>query len=212
MRNTITEHKFYKSKSIMIVAHSIGVNYGTAENYIEFKFATRPDAKSQGNWDDENRFFLTGYIALYNFIKGIDKVIKKKAEKYQISNPRKKTGLVFRINIGDDGRKWAVFHFFREDTKIRISLDYQDEFMGFYRYWLTVLENYIVISAISLFRNDYYFKNIQKNKNNGNGQSYSKSDSTKEKEVLNDNINDDIDENIDDIIDDMPGFDDDVPF
>ena len=216
MRNTICENKFYKSKSIMIVGHSVSVNYGVGENYIEFKFATRADSKSPGNWDDNNRFFISGYVALYNLVKGMEAVIKKKLDKYQINNPMKKTGLIFRVNVGDDGTKWAVFHFFGENEKISTSLHFKDEFLGLYKYLSSILDNFHVISAIALYRNDFYFKNFgNKNNDNDSGSSKNrpnnKSNNKPKKEVINDDISDDAD--VDSLIDDMPDFgDDDIPF
>jgi hypothetical protein len=168
MKNTLNKLPFYKSKSIMIIESSIGVNYGEASPFIQFKFATRADYKSQGNWDDANSYWITNYIDLFNFVNGINLVSSGKMEKYELKNPAKGIGLQIRHSVNTETNiEYVTFHFFRgQEVKISVSLVKSTEYLAMFSYFKNLLDNYNNVCATALFRNDFYYKNFVEGKDN----------------------------------------------
>jgi hypothetical protein len=222
MKNTLSKIPFYKSKSIMIIEASIGVKYGEASPFIQFKFATRADYKSQGNWDDANSYWVTNYIDLFNFVNGINMVASGKMEKYELKNPAKGIGLQVRHSVNTETNiEYVTFHFFRgQDVKISVSLVKSTEYLAMFSYFKNLLDNYNNVCATALFRNDFYYKNFvegKQNKSNNNNKSYSSSNNKQSNQNKpsnppnNNSFDDDFSSGFDDN-NSTVSFDDDVPF
>jgi hypothetical protein len=220
MKNTLSKIPFYKSKSIMIIEASIGVNYGEASPFIQFKFATRADYKSQGNWDDANSYWVTNYIDLFNFVNGINMVASGKMEKYELKNPAKGIGLQVRHSVNTEtNTEYIIFYFFRgQDVKISVSLIKSTEYLAMFSYFKNLLDNYNNVCATALFRNDFYYKNFvegKEKKYNNNSANNSKNNSVNNNSVNNNNNNnfaDDFTSEIDSNNSTVSFDDDDIPF
>jgi hypothetical protein len=222
MKNTLSKIPFYKSKSIMIIEASIGVKYGEASPFIQFKFATRADYKSQGNWDDANSYWITNYIDLFNFVNGINMVASGKMEKYELKNPAKGIGMQVRHSINTETNiEYVTFHFFRgQDVKISVSLVKSTEYLAMFSYFKNLLDNYNNVCATALFRNDFYYKSFVEGKQNKpNNKQYNANNggSNKQSKPSNNNANqsndfaNDFDSGFSDDSSTV-NFDDDVPF
>jgi len=171
MKNILNKSAFYKSKAVMIAETSVGVKFGEANPFIQFKFAPRADAKAQGQWDDANCFWVTNYNELYNFVSGMNAVATGKLEKYEMKNPKKGVLVQIRASANtENGTEYITFGFYRgQDVKINISLLKNGEYGGFFAYFSNLLSNYNQVCAIALLRNDIYYDLFEKDKVNKDG-------------------------------------------
>lgn len=181
MKNVINKLSFYKGTSVMLIEVSIGVVYGEATPFAQFKFAPRADAQAQGQWDDLNCFWITSYVELYNFVNGMNMVTSGKLEKYEMKNPKK--GVMVQIRASNNAEKnidYVTFHFFRgQDVKIKTSLVKSSEYLALFGYFKNLLETYNTVCAIALLRNDIYYEYFVKGKEKAGSDQNTKQNQTK---------------------------------
>jgi hypothetical protein len=165
MYNNLNELAFYKGKSVMIIKTSIGVSYGLASPFLHFKFAPRDDYKSPGKWNDENAFWVTSYVDMCLFVKGITDVASGKEAKYELKNPAKGVTVSIYASKNDkDGTEYINFAFFKGDTKIHVSLTKLAEFYALYTYFKNLLDNYNTVTQMALVKYDIWYEFVGKNK------------------------------------------------
>lgn len=194
MYNIINELQFYKGKSVLIIEVSIGVSYGKAVPFINFKFAPRQDFKSPGVWDNANTYWLSSYVELYSFVKDLTAFVEGKLEKVERSNPGKKTALnVYKTTNEKTSKDYYNFHFFRGETKISVPLEKIDIF-PICAYLKNLLDNYSVVAQIANMKYDIWYQGQQGNtdkkapvqkssytkSNNSSSQNYNNNSSSKE--------------------------------
>lgn len=175
MKNTLNKFPFYKKTAVMIIETSIGVNFGEANPFIQFKFAQRENEKAKGTWIDENCFWVTNYTELYSFVTGINLVASGKIEKYELKNPMKNVMVQIRASSNESTKvDYVTFHFFRGKNKeadIKVSLIKNTEFAALFAYFKNLMENYNTVCATALLRNDIHYEFFVKGKDQKSGQS-----------------------------------------
>lgn len=180
MYNYLSDLSYYKGKSVMIIETSIGVSYGKASPFLRFKFAPRKDYKSPGEWSDENVYWVTSYVDLCLFVKGITDVAAGNESKYEMKNPKKGVTLSIYSSTNDkDGTDYINFSFYKGDTKVHVSLVKKTEFFALYTYFKNLVDNYNVVAQTALMKYDIWYefvgKKKQQNSNGGNSnQSYNR--------------------------------------
>lgn len=157
---------FYKSSSVMLIESSMGISYGEASPFIQFKFAPRADSKAKGQWDDANCFWITSYVDLFNFVAGLNALATGKIDKYEMKNPLKNVMVQIRMSTNEQTNiEYVTFHFFRgQDVKIKASLVKGTEYAPLFGYFKNLMDNYNTMCAISLLRNDIYYDLFVKGK------------------------------------------------
>jgi len=196
MYNYLNELAFYKGKSVMIIETSIGVSYGKSSPFLKFKFAPRNDYKSPGQWNDENVFWVTSYVDLCLFVKGIKDVASGNEQKYELKNPSKGvTVSIYSSKNDKDGTEYINFAFYKGETKIHVSLIKSTEFFALYTYYKNLLDNYNIVSQTALLKYDVWYEYVGK-KAQGNGSynnnkktSYTNDNNNKNQSYTNDNNN-----------------------
>lgn len=172
MYNYLSELSYYKGKSVMIIETSIGVSYGKASPFVRFKFAPRNDYKSPGQWSDENVYWITSYVDLCLFVKGITEVAAGKQQKYEMKNPKKGVTLSIYLSKNDnDGTEYINFSFYKGDTKIHASLVKTTEFYALYTYFKNLVDSYNVVAQTALMKYDIWYEFVGKKKQGQNNNS-----------------------------------------
>jgi len=187
MVNTLNKIEVYRTKAIMIMEASVAVSYNAATPMVQFKFAQRADAKSGGNWNNnQNAYWFPSFSSLVDAVTQMSALLTATAGSdtaiAKFSNPKKQKYLQIRKNVGDNSELWYVFSYMSgaeaagNQMKINCSCT-QSEFNGIIGYLKNMLTQFPTIGQMALMRFDSWYQYVGKFKTDSNGgensQSYS---------------------------------------
>jgi hypothetical protein len=178
MINILNKIDIYRSKSIMIMENNISVNYNTATPMIQFKFATRTDAKSGGQWNDnKNAYWFPSFNSLVDLVTQLTSLSAATPNTenalVRFSNPQKMKNLQIRKNMGDNQQLWYIFTYLAGEQGNQLTINCsctQTEFNGILGYLKNLLTQFPTISQIALLRYDTWFEYVGKNKTISNNK------------------------------------------
>ena len=177
MGNTLCKIDIYRSKAIMTMESSVAVDYNVASPMLQFKFASRTDAKSPGQWNNNQNTMwfpsfsgvvdvVTQFVALLSSAPGTDAAMAK------FTNPKKQKYLQVRKNLGDNQELWYVFSYMSgsQDSGNQIKINCSctaAEFTGILGYLKNLLTQWPTVAQMALTRYDAWYQTVGKHKQAG---------------------------------------------
>lgn len=179
MQNILNKIDIYRSKSIMTMEAGVSVNYNAATPMVQFKFASRPDAKSAGNWNNnQNAYWFPSFGSLVDAVTQCTALLTATANNdtaiAKFSNPKKQKYLQVRKNLGDNQEIWYVFSYMSgsqdagDQIKINCSCT-QPEFNSILGFLKNMLTQFPTIAQMALMRYDNWYNLVGKFKNESAG-------------------------------------------
>lgn len=180
MQNILNKIEVYRSKSIMIMESQVSVQYSTASPMVQFKFASRADAKSAGNWNNnQNAYWFPSFASLVEAVSQMAMLNGAEAGNANaiasFKNPMKQKYLNLRKNKDDNNNIWYMFSYVSgsadsgNQVKINSSCT-PTEFAGIYGYLKNLLTQWATVAQMALMRYDNWFQTVGKNKLNSQNQ------------------------------------------
>ncbi len=179
MQNILNKIEIYRSKSIMCMEAQVSVNYNTATPMVQFKFASRNDAKSPGNWNNnQNAYWFPSFASLVECITQMGTLMKIEAGDenalIKFQNPKKQKYLQLRKNKDDRGGIWYMFSYMSGSqdagNQFKVSCSCTpNEFMGIYGYLKNLLSQFPTIAQMTLVRYDTWYNLVGSKKQQSNG-------------------------------------------